>query len=188
MGNFYRTNFCRFHSWPNICENFICEFSFLESSVKILSCENFPLYGISYTCSIYLVRLPVSTSFTYILHADVNIYFRNASYSNNSYVTTGSSSRVNITCTLEGIDSREAQVAWYYPNGLVVGGAHGRGPYQTNTSSVEEKKVESVLTWQRSVLFEGSFNGEGFYRCHVTTNYGREESVYLGIFAKIPGS
>ena len=88
---------------------------------------------------------------------------------------------------MEGIDSREAKVAWYYPNGLVVGGAHGRGPYQTNTSSVEEKKVESVLTWQQSVLFEGSFNGEGFYRCHVTTNYGREESMYLGIFAKIPG-
>ena len=70
-------HFCGFCDWPNIrknkirelgilivllrdcghhLRNFIHEFSFLEPSVKILSHENFPLYGMLLVWCVYYVR------------------------------------------------------------------------------------------------------------------------------------
>ena len=70
-------NFCRFCVWPNIHElaifvdyyvtvasireNFIYEFSFLEPSVKILSCKNFSsiqyvLFTILYVLFVFLIQ------------------------------------------------------------------------------------------------------------------------------------
>ena len=118
---------------------------------------------------------------------DVVLSYKGVAYENNSIVSIGADYPANISCSLEGIDSTEANVTWYYPNGLPVGGALGHSIFQTNTSSSELKWVESVLTWQPTRMYDGSFNGEGFYQCHVTTTHGLEGSVHLGMFLRPPG-
>jgi hypothetical protein len=117
---------------------------------------------------------------------NVVLSYKGVAYENNSIVSIGADYPANISCSLEGIDSTEANVTWYYPNGLPVGGALGHSIFQTNTSSSELKWVESVLTWQPTRMYDGSFNGEGFYQCHVTTTHGLEESVHLGMFLRPP--
>ena len=75
-------NFHRFRCLPNICENriyvliqnFIHESSFLKPSVRILSCENFPLYGMyMYSPTCYLSISGTPYSFSEVLEISIDL-------------------------------------------------------------------------------------------------------------------
>ena len=119
--------------------------------------------------------------------SDIEIISNGQVLQHNSFILVGSAFPREVSCFLQGIQLREANVTWFFPNGLQVPFATvGSNIHQVDTSSSRDNRVESTLVWRPQVVDEESFNGDGFYLCHVSTPSGVEDTKSIGVFRQEP--